>query len=196
MDAGALSHFVEILRGGGVVACPTETLQGLLADALSAQAVDAVVALKRRGPDPIALLLPDLAALDQVAESCPEVARELAARYWPGPLTLLVKALPTLPGALVRDGKVGVRVPGPSAALDLVRAFGGPLTATSANLSGQPAARTEAEVRAYFPRGLAGQVAGDAPGGLPSTVVDATGGVLKVIRAGAVALPPSGSGLF
>ncbi len=191
MDDGARSHFVKLLRAGGIVACPTETFQGLLADALSEQAVAAVVALKRRGPDPIALLLPDLAALERVAEPCSAMARELAERHWPGPLTLLVQALPTLPRALVRDGKVGVRVPGASPALDLVRAFGGPLTATSANLSGQPAARTEAEVRAYFPEGLAGQVAGDAPGGLPSTVVDVTGNVLKTIRAGAVTLPPS-----
>ncbi len=186
-----VAHFVGLLREGGVVACPTETLQGLLADALSVEAVAAVVALKRRGPDPIALLLPSLDALEQVAEFCPERALELAREYWPGPLTLLVRARPELPEALVRDGKVGVRVPGPSPALDLVRAFGGPLTATSANLSGQPAARTAAEVSAYFPSGLAGQIIGDAPGGSPSTVVDATEARVRVIRMGAVQPPSS-----
>lgn len=183
-----LAHFVGLLRSGGIVACPTETLQGLLADARSEQAVAAVVALKRRGPDPIALLLPSASALAEVAVSCPDEALRLAEQHWPGPLTLLVQAVPALPRALVRDGKVGVRVPGASPALDLVRAFGGPLTATSANLSGQPAARTEAEVRAYFREGLAGQVPGDAPGGLPSTVVDVTEGVLRVIRVGAIPL--------
>lgn len=184
-----VAHFVGLLRSGGVVACPTETLQGLLADALSCDAVAAVVALKRRGPEPIALLLPSLEALDQVAESCPERALELAREHWPGPLTLLVRARPGLAEALVRDGKVGVRVPGPSPALDLVRAFGGPLTATSANPSGQPAARTAAEVSAYFPGGLAGQIMRDAPGGLPSTVVDATEAHVRVIRMGAIRLP-------
>jgi L-threonylcarbamoyladenylate synthase len=179
--------FAAMLRAGGVVACPTETLQGLLADALSEPAVSAVVQLKRRGPEPIALLLPQLDALATVtAEALPADAMQLARRHWPGPLTLLVNARPELPSSLVRDGKVGVRVPGPSPALELVRAFDGPLTATSANLSGQPAARTEQEVRNYFASGLAGQVPGDAPGGLPSTVVDVTGGMIRVIRVGAV----------
>jgi tRNA A37 threonylcarbamoyladenosine synthetase subunit TsaC/SUA5/YrdC len=90
----------------------------------------------------------------------------------------------------VREGKVGVRIPGASPALDLVRAFGGPLTATSANPSGLPAARTFAEVDGYFPSGLDARVPADAPGGAPSSVVDATGPVLKVIRAGAIALDP------
>ncbi|MFT3921423.1 MAG: L-threonylcarbamoyladenylate synthase [Myxococcales bacterium] len=189
MDERDLELFVPLLRAGGVVACPTDTLQGLLADAWSEAAVQAVVTLKRRGPDPIALILPSLEALSQITDVCPEPARELARRHWPGPLTLLVKARPGLPAALIRDGKVGVRVPGPSPALELVRRFGGALTATSANLSGQPAARTANEVKAYFPEGLAGQVWGDAPGGLPSTVVDVGEGVLRVIRVGAIALP-------
>lgn len=185
----SLERYVQLLRAGGVVACPTETLQGLLADALSQSAVEQVIALKRRGPEPIALLIPNFEALELVAEPCSEQVRALARAHWPGPLTLVVRAKSTLPAPLLRDGKVGVRVPGPSPALELVRAFGGPLTATSANLSGQPAARTESEVRSYFPQGLAGQVAGDAPGGLPSTVVDATGVAPRLIRAGAVALP-------
>lgn len=184
-----IARLVALLREGGVVACPTETLQGLLADARSPAAVAAVVRLKRRGPEPIALILPSLEAVEQVAESCSERALELAREHWPGPLTLLVRARPELPRELVQDGKVGVRVPGPSPALDLVRAFGGALTATSANLSGQPAARTAAEVSAYFPNGLAGQVMEDAPGGLPSTVVDATEAGVRVIRVGAIRLP-------
>lgn len=184
-----LAHLVELLRAGGIVACPTETLQGLLADALSDPAVQAVVTLKRRGPDPIALLLPSIDALGMVATSCADAALALAERHWPGPLTLLVEARPELPRALVRDGKVGVRVPGPSPALALVRAFAGPLTATSANLSGHPAARTAAEVRGYFPQGLAAQVEGDAPGGLPSTVIDASQDTARVIRIGAIEIP-------
>ncbi len=189
MSHASLERYVLALQAGGVVACPTETLQGLLADALSADAVDRVVALKRRGPDPIAIMIPNLAALDSVAEPVSDAVLTLARAHWPGPLTLVVRARAHLPARLVMDGKIGVRVPGPSPALDLVRAFGGPLTATSANLSGQPAARTELEVRAYFPEGLAEQVPGDAPGGAPSTVVDATGKVPRLIRSGAVTLP-------
>jgi L-threonylcarbamoyladenylate synthase len=177
------------LRAGGVVACPTETFVGLLADALDARAVERVWSLKQRDPkQPIGVLLPDLAALDQVARQVPQRVRELAARHWPGPLTLLVPVLPGLPAALSKDGKIGVRVPGPSPALELVRAFGGPLTATSANLSGQPATRTADEVRAAFPRGLDAIVEGEAPGGLASSVIDVTGPTPVVVRAGPIGL--------
>jgi L-threonylcarbamoyladenylate synthase len=180
--------YVQVLRRGGVVACPTETLQGLLADARSPAAVARVVAIKHRGSAPIALILPDIAALAEVALPLAPRAQALAVRHWPGPLTLVVRARPDLPSALVQDGRVGVRVPGASLALDLARAFGGPLTATSANPSGLPAARTEADVRRYFPSELDAIVSGDAPGGEASTVVDVSGPVVRVIRAGAVVL--------
>jgi L-threonylcarbamoyladenylate synthase len=186
-----LQAHVAALRAGGVVACATETLFGLLADALDEAAVERVCALKGRDPgQPIAVLLPDAAALARVAQTVPERVRRLAERYWPGPLTLLVPAHPGLPGALTKQGKIGVRVPGPSPALELVRAFGGPLTATSANRSGEPAARTLAEVDAAFPSGLAGRVVLPAPGGLPSSVIDVTGAEPVVIRAGAITLRP------
>jgi L-threonylcarbamoyladenylate synthase len=190
MNAADLAHYVQLLRAGGVVACPTETLVGLLADALSEQAVARVVAIKQRGPDPIALILPSLEALSRVAEPPSELAISLARKHWPGPLTLIVRALPGLPAPLVRNGTIGVRVPGDSPALALARAFAGPLTATSCNPTGQPAARTEADVRGYFPNELDGIIPGDAPGGLPSTIVDATGAAPKVIRVGAISLPP------
>ena len=183
-----LEQYVTILRQGGVLACATETLQGLLADALDHAAVRRVVQVKQRGPEPIALLLPDVEALVAIAIEVTDETRALAARHWPGPLTLLVRAHPSLAPELVRDGKVGVRVPGRSAALELVRAFGGPLTATSANPSGLVPARTEAEARAYFVNKIDGFVPGDAPGGAPSTVVDATFTPPRVIRAGAIAI--------
>lgn len=183
-----LAHYVEILRRGGVVACPTETLQGLLANALDPAAVQRVVQVKQRGPEPIALIIPSLEALDLVAVEVSSASRVLAAKHWPGPLTLLVRAHPTLAPELVRDGKVGVRIPGPSPALDLVRAFGAPLTATSCNPSGQPPARTEAEARGYFVNVIDDFVPGDAPGGAPSTVVDASVDPPRVIRAGAIAI--------
>lgn len=187
MSALDLAPFVEVLRRGGVLACPTETLHGLLADALDPAAVARVVALKRRGPEPIALLVPDVAAAQALAAGAlPARALALAAEHWPGPLTLVIEARPGLAPALAPAGTVGVRVPGPSPALALVRAFGGPLTATSCNPSGLPAARSEAEARAYFGDTLDGYVPGDAPGGLPSTLVDVSGPELRVLRQGAV----------
>jgi L-threonylcarbamoyladenylate synthase len=174
------------LREGGVVACATETLFGLLANAYDEQAVHKVVAIKQRGPDPIALIAPDLQAVERLGE-LDAAARALAVAHWPGPLTLVLRAHPSLPAPLVRNGTIGVRIPGPSPALDLVRAFGGPLTATSCNPSGQPAAANASEVRAYF--GATLPVLGTtSPGGLPSTLVDATGPTLVLLRQGAITL--------
>jgi L-threonylcarbamoyladenylate synthase len=189
LSSAELARLVGVLRAGGVVACPTETFVGLLADARNPEAVREVCRLKGRAADqPIGLLLPDLAALDRVAAEVPARARELAARHWPGPLSLVLRARAELLEALKRDGTVSVRVPGPSAALDLVRAFGGPLTATSANRAGEPAARNAADVRAAFGDELGAIVEGESPGGLPSTIIDATGSELRVLRAGPVEL--------
>jgi len=185
----ALAPFVALLRAGEVVACPTETLIGLLADALSAEAVDKVVALKHRAAlDPIAVLLPDAAAVALVARPLSARARMLALRHWPGPLTIVSWARDGLPEPLVRDGKIGMRVPGASVALDLVRVFAGPLTATSANRSGEPPARTVADVRASLGADLGEDaiVPADAPGGAASTVVDVTTDPPTIVRAGAI----------
>jgi L-threonylcarbamoyladenylate synthase len=182
-----LAPYLALLRRGGVLACPTETLHGLLADALDPAAVARVVALKQRGPEPIALLVPDLAAARALASGeLPARALSLAAAHWPGPLTLVIQARAGLAPALAPKGTVGVRVPGPSPALDLVRAFAGPLTATSCNPTGLPAARSEAEARAYFGDRLDGYVPGAAPGGAPSTLIDVSGPELRVLRRGAI----------
>jgi tRNA threonylcarbamoyl adenosine modification protein (Sua5/YciO/YrdC/YwlC family) len=187
VESESVAEYVRILRNGGVISCPTETLQGLLADATNEQAVARVVALKRRGPDPIALLVPDLASAQSLcAEPLAPSVLALAEAHWPGPLTLVMRARSGLAEALAAQGTIGVRVPGPSAALTLVRAFGAPLTATSCNLSGQPPARTEAEVRAYFAGQLDAIVPGDAPGGAPSTVLDVSGPTPRVLRQGAI----------
>jgi L-threonylcarbamoyladenylate synthase len=187
LSAAELSRALEVLRAGGVVACPTETFVGLLADARNVAAVAEVCRLKGRAADqPIGLLLPDLAALDSVVSDVPDRARELASKHWPGPLSLVLRAREDLPEALKRDGTVSVRVPGPSPALELVRAFAAPLTATSANRSGEPPARNASEVRAAFGDRLGAIVDGDAPGGLASTIIDATGSELRVLRPGPI----------
>lgn len=185
--------FVAVLRRGGVVACPTETLVGLLANALDAAAVAKVVAAKRRGAgEPIGVLVPDLATALKVLREIPAEARTLAEQHWPGPLTIVAYARAGLPEALLRDGKVGVRVPGPSPALDLCRAFGGPLTATSANVSGEPAARTSDEARAALGDAVDAYVPGQSPGGPASTVLDVTEVPFRVVRAGAIRVNSAG----
>lgn len=184
----ALDDAVLVLRRGGVVACPTETLVGLLADANDAEAVETVLRIKGRGAErTIALLVPDLDAARALAELGPE-AEALALSHWPGPLTLVARARAAVHPALVQDGKLGMRVPGPSPAAELVRRFGGPLTATSANLTGEPAVASSAELDPRVRVGVDLVLEGTSPGGPPSTVVDVSGVAPRVLRAGAIAL--------
>jgi tRNA A37 threonylcarbamoyladenosine synthetase subunit TsaC/SUA5/YrdC len=100
-----------------------------------------------------------------------------------------MRARSGLPPALLKDGTIALRMPGPSPALALVIAFGGPLTATSANLSGQPPLAGEAELRATFGAALAAVVPGTPPGAPPSTIVDVTSPRPMVLRQGAIVLP-------
>jgi L-threonylcarbamoyladenylate synthase len=187
-----LDALVRVLEEGGVVACPTETWLGLLADARNEQAVERVAELKGRPGDmPIALLLPDAAAVTAVAEPPSAAARALIASHWPGPLTILLTAKSGLNPRLCRDGKVGVRVPGPSPAADLVRAFGHPLTATSANRSGEPPLRSVADLPRELAEGIGGLVPGLSPGGAPSTLIDSTRTPMTILRAGAIELDPA-----
>jgi L-threonylcarbamoyladenylate synthase len=184
-----LERYVEVLARGGVVACATETLMGLLADALVPEAVQRVVDLKGRAEHaPMAVLLPDADAWEQVAREVPAIGRRWAGAHWPGPLTMVTWAHADLPAPLVRDGKVGARVPGASPALDLVRAYGRPLTATSANRTGCPPTVDDAEALAVFGDALEAVVPGRAPGGNPSTVVDITSQPPRLLRPGAIAL--------
>ncbi len=188
------AHLVEVLRRGGVVACPTETWLGLLADAGNDAAIERVADLKGRPADlPIALMLPNAEALAEVAAEAPTAAsRSLMEKHWPGPLTILVKAVRGLSPRLTRDGKVGVRVPGPSPAADLVRAFGHPLTATSANRTGEPPIRSIDELPEPLRAGVDGVVPGVSPGGPPSTLVDATVEPMQILRAGAIEIRGAG----
>lgn len=182
---------VDLLRSGAVIACPTETQIGLLADALDARVVARLCELKRRPPsEPIGLLVPSLEGALRVVRDVSAEALALAEAHWPGPLTLVMWASRTLPEAVVKDGRVALRVPGPSPALDLVRAFAGPLTATSANRSGEPVCTSADEVRMVFGDALGAIVPGTAAG-LASTIVDLTGDEPRILRQGAVVLPAS-----
>jgi L-threonylcarbamoyladenylate synthase len=187
-SADPMRGYVDLLRHGAVVACPTETQMGLLADALDARAIARVSELKRRPPtEPIGVLVPSLEGALRIVRDVSADAVTLAQRHWPGPLTLVLWAAPGLPDAIVKEKRVAVRVPGASPALDLVRAFGGPLTATSANRSGEPPCTTAAEVRAVFGDSVAAIVPGNAVG-VASTIVDLTGDEPRVLRHGAITL--------
>jgi L-threonylcarbamoyladenylate synthase len=180
---------VAALAAGGLIVFPTETLYGIGADARSAAAVARLVRVRGRDEGkPILLLVRDLAMAATVAADVPPAARRLAARFWPGPLTLVLPARDDLPAALTAGtGTIGVRAPGHAVAAALVEGLGGPVTAPSANPPGAAPSRRVAEARAYFGDAVAVYVdGGELPGGV-STVAAVEGDRVRVLRAGAVA---------
>ncbi|HEV8674334.1 MAG TPA: L-threonylcarbamoyladenylate synthase [Methylomirabilota bacterium] len=188
-----LATAASLLRTGGLVAFPTETFYGLGANAFDADAVGRVFRAKGRPADkPLLVLVDSLEMASAVVAGLPARAQLLIARYWPGPLTLILPARPELPSALTAGtGTVGVRIPGHPVARALVAATRQPLTAPSANPDGAPPPRTADEVLA----GLGDAVdlvldGGPTRGGPASTVLDLCGGRPRVVRPGAVTLAP------
>jgi L-threonylcarbamoyladenylate synthase len=179
---------VRALARGKLVVFPTETLYGLGADARSDAAVERLVAVRgREAGKPILVLVRDVAMAETVAADMPEGARRLAARFWPGPLTLVLRARPGLSAALTAgSGTIGVRAPGHPAAAAIVDGLGGPVTAPSANPPGGTPPRRLDEARAYFGDRVDVYVdGGELPGG-GSTVASVDGDELRVLRAGVV----------
>lgn len=186
---GWLDEALAVIRAGGVVALPFERLFGLAADALDAAAVERVLAVKgpkrRAAGRPIPVVLGDSRLLERVVARLPPAAAELAKRYWPGPLTLLLPAAEGLPAPLLGPTKlVGVRLPGACPAAELARAGHLVLTATSANRSGGPDPLSHEDLEALA--GVDLVVPGTVPGPPGSTVID--GGSLppRVLRRGCV----------
>ncbi len=188
-DAGALDRALAVLRAGGLVAFPTDTVYGLGALAFNSEAVESIyVAKSRESEKSIPILLADAASLDLIADEVPLMARRLAKRFWPGPLTLVVKKNPRLPEAVSATGTVGVRVPDHDVAHLLLKAAG-PMAVTSANLSGLASPSTADDVLAQ----LKGRVplildGGRTPGGVPSTVIDCTHSEPLLLRLGPITL--------
>jgi L-threonylcarbamoyladenylate synthase len=179
----------EIITNGGVIAFRTDTFYGLGADPLAADAVAKIRQLKgREESKAILLLVADASAVNRFVSTRTRLFDLLAARYWPGPLTLVAPARPELPAELTAGSEtIGVRLPDDARVRELVRACGGALTATSANRSGGAAARNAEEVSIYFPSGLdlivdGGEVVATAP----SSVVDVSSEVPRLIREGAI----------
>jgi L-threonylcarbamoyladenylate synthase len=187
-----IQRAVEVLRGGGLVAFPTETVYGLGADATNVAAVRRLFAVKGRPPShPVIAHLGDNAVLDDWARDVSTVARELAARCWPGPLTLV---LHRRPGTIVDDvtggrDTVGLRVPAHPLALELLDAFGGAVAAPSANRFGRVSPTTAAHVRTDLGDDVDLVLdGGPCTVGVESTIVDCTGERPVVLRVGGIAV--------
>ena len=189
-SAESFAAALAALRRSEAVVFPTETFYGLGANALDAEAVERVAALKGRGAEsPIAVIVADRAMLAQIVSEIPPAAEKLIARFWPGPLTLVLPAKTGIPAPLVNaEGKIGARVSSHPTAARLARELGRPLTATSANPSGREPARSIAEARAYFEARIGVYLDGGAlTGQAASTVAEISGAEVKILRAGAIA---------
>jgi L-threonylcarbamoyladenylate synthase len=188
LDA-AVRRAAAAIAAGGIVAIPTDTLYGLAANPFDAAAVGRLFAAKGR-PDqrPIPLVAADRAQVAGHLGALPPLGDRLAARYWPGPLTLLIRAPDALaPAISAGTGRVGVRVPAHAVTRALCAAAGHPITATSANRSGDPATADPDEVA----RTMGDRIdvlldGGRTPGGAPSTIVDVSEPQVRLVRAGAV----------
>jgi len=185
----ALKRAAEILRGGGLVALPTETVYGLGANALDRTAVERIFAAKSRPAwDPVIVHVAPGTMLDEVVEEIPEAARRLMGAFWPGPLTLLLKRTSSVPDAVTAGRPlVGVRMPAHPVALELIRRAGVPVAAPSANRFGHVSPTTAEHVL----DDLDGRIdaildSGPTLRGVESTVLDPSTRPMTIYRPGAV----------
>jgi L-threonylcarbamoyladenylate synthase len=185
----ALARAAEILRAGGLVALPTETVYGLGANALDGAAVKRIFEAKQRPAwDPVIVHISDRAMLDRLVEEIPGRARRLMGAFWPGPLTLLLRRTRAVPD-VVTAGRalVGVRMPAHAVALEVIRRAGVPLAAPSANLFGHTSPTTAEHVLEDLDGRIDAVVdAGATAHGVESTVLDCCQSPMAIYRPGAV----------
>ncbi len=182
-----VARAAEILRAGGLVAVPTETVYGLAANGLDGKAVEKIYRLKGRPETkPISLLVDGIETASLLCSEVPEAARRLAAAFWPGPLTMILRKNDIVPAVVTAGGDtVGVRCPDHPLTLALLRLLGLPLATPSANPSGLPAPTDAAAAAGY----LNGKIpcildGGACTVGVASTIVDLTGSQARILRQG------------
>jgi len=184
-----LKKALEVLKGGGIVAYPTETFYGLAVVATNEEALRRLYELKNRPTEKaMPVIVGSREVLESIVKSIPLQAEVLIERFWPGPLTIVFDAIDGLSKILTGGtDKVAVRIPGESFALNLAMAADFPITATSANLSGMPPAEDATQVMNYLGEAIDLIIdGGKTPGGKPSTIVDVTVTPLKVLREGKI----------
>ncbi|MBE3126431.1 MAG: threonylcarbamoyl-AMP synthase [Acidobacteria bacterium] len=188
-NADPVRAIAAALLEDAVAAYPTETFYALGAAAFSRGAVEKVYRLKRRDMGkPLSVVVSDLDMVREISAPLPPSFRALAGEFWPGPLTLVLLAAARLPDFMLGPGRtIAVRIPPLPWLRALVREIGEPLTATSANLSGEKELADPAEVAAVF-RGKVDVIVdgGPAPGGAPSTIVDLTSPEPRILRPGKI----------
>jgi L-threonylcarbamoyladenylate synthase len=189
-DPAALGEAARLLCQGGLIAFPTETYYGLGVDPFNVEALERLFAVKQRQPNkPVLVLVAEQPQVTELVAEVPAVFRRLMTAFWPGPLTLVFPGRASLPSLLTGGtGNIGIRQSPHPLAARLLRVFGGPITATSANRSGAPPATTAAEIQ----ESLGAEIdlildGGTTPGGAGSTLVGLNEEEqLCCLRAGAV----------
>ena len=177
----------KVLKGGGVIAFPTDTFYGLGANPYNTKAVDKIYSIKGRDPEkPLLLLIDSILKLDGLVEEISEASAKLIESFWPGPLTILFKPKHTIPKNIT-TGLIGIRQPGNLITRKILAGLNYPLTAPSANFSGEDPTITAEQVKDR----LGNKVdlildAGICRGGEPSTLVDTTKIPVRLVRAGAI----------
>ena len=188
-EAEAIREASQVLTRGGLVAFPTDTLYALGASALDPRAIERVLMVKgRHHGKPLSVLLPSADLAGELAGELPDAVRALMKAFWPGPLTVVLRASSKVPPALAAaTGTVGLRVPAGAVARSLLATFGGPIVGTSANKTG---GADPGDARAVQ-KAIGGQIdlildAGRVALGIPSTVIDCTSQPARILREGAV----------
>jgi len=189
-ESSLVTYVAEKIRAGEVLGMPTDTFYGLAADPFNLHAVDRIYEIKSRSRHkPLSLLIESVDQAAELAWPLSELFYLLARRFWPGPLTIIVRADPKLPLKVTANtGNVALRVPSAEVPLAIIRSAGLPITATSANLHGEMECSNAMEVRDQLGDCLSIIVdGGQAPGMMPTTIVDLTGdGTWRLLRHGAI----------
>lgn len=179
----------DIIRAGGLVAVPTETVYGLAGNGLDAAAVERIYEVKGRPAiKPLALMVPGADAMERYCEDVPAQAKTLANKYWPGPLTIIMKSKDIVPD-IVRAGgdTVGLRCPDHALTLKALKAAGVPFAAPSANPSGEPSPKNAGKVIEYFDGKIDAIIDGGECGiGTESTIIDMSRTPYRILRLGAL----------
>ena len=184
-----LAEAAEIIKRGGLVAVPTETVYGLAGNGLDAAAVERIYEVKGRpARKPLSLMVPDAESMEKYCREIPPQAKTLAARFWPGPLTIVLKARGEIPPVVLAGGDtVGLRCPDHPKTLELLRLTALPFAAPSANPSGEESPKTASEVLSYFDGAIDGLIDGGACGiGRESTLISLAGTPYRILRRGAL----------
>ena len=184
-DKKVILAAVKALKSGKLIIFPTETVYGLAADPFNKKAVEKLLKLKKRPRGkPLQLLISDIKQIKSLVKKIPAHVKKIIKRSWPGPLTLILPKKRTIPDFVAGNlNTVGIRMPDHPVALELIRSFGAPIAATSANISGQKPPKTAKQAIRSIKKGIALVIdSGKAKLGKSSRVLDATKKKMKLLR--------------